>query len=117
MPRLRAARAVSLGGSAAVGGRVVVRSARRVRYGELDLERLSGADGWAYAAMLGRREVGRLAEVRLAEGRWFWSLRLVGVAAEAIPCGYAATRLDALREVAAAWGLTSRLNKPPMAGL
>jgi hypothetical protein len=90
MPRLR--EAISLAG-ALVGGLSWPLQRRR-----LELEELSGDDGWHYAAMHGRKEVGRLAYVPGCDagGDWFWAVRYGA-------SGYAASGEAALAALAKAW--------------
>jgi hypothetical protein len=91
MPRLR--KAISLAGSALVGGFSWPLPRRR-----LGLVELSGDDGWPYAAMHGRKEVGRLAYVPGCDeaGDWFWAVRYGA-------SGYAASREAALAALARSW--------------
>src|SRR5262245_12114335 len=95
MPRLRAAKRVSLGGGAAIGGSWdPVTDAPQAK---LELVKLSGDDGWHWGVLSGRREIGRLAHVRAVGGEWFWSLRWTQLT------GYARTRGDALAALARSW--------------
>src|SRR5262245_66643384 len=81
MPRLRAAKRVSLGGGAAIGGSWdPVADAPRAK---LELVKLSGDDGWHWGVLSGRREIGRLAHVRAVGGEGFWSLRWAQVTGDA----------------------------------
>jgi hypothetical protein len=91
MPRLR--EAISLAGSALVGG-----FSWRLPRRRLELVELSGNDGWHYAAMRGRKEVGRLAYAPGCDagGDWFWAVRYGA-------SGYAASGEAALAELAAAY--------------
>jgi hypothetical protein len=91
MPRLR--EAISLAGSALVGGFSWPLPRRR-----LELVELSGDDGWHYAAMRGRKEVGRLAYAPGCDagGDWFWAVRYGA-------SGYAASGEAALAELATAY--------------
>jgi len=91
MPRLR--EAISLAGSALVGGFSWPLPRRR-----LELVELSGDDGWHYAAMHGRKEVGRLAYAPGCDagGNWFWAVKYG-------PHGYEPTRTKALAALAASY--------------
>ena len=91
MPRLR--EAISWAGSALVGGISWRLPGRR-----LELVELSGDDGWHYAAMHGRKEVGRLAYVPGCDagGDWFWAVRYGA-------SGYAASGEAALAALARNW--------------
>jgi hypothetical protein len=91
MPRLQ--KAISLAGSALVGGFSWLLPRRR-----LELVELSGDEGWPYAAMHGRKEVGRLAYAPGCDagGDWFWAVKYG-------PHGYAPTRAAAIAALAAAW--------------
>jgi hypothetical protein len=91
MPRLR--EAISLAGSALVGGFSWPLPRRR-----LELVELSGDDGWHYAAMHGRKEVGRLAYAPGCDagGDWFWAVKYG-------PHGYEPTGTKALATLAASY--------------
>jgi hypothetical protein len=69
----------------------------------LELVKLSGDDGWHYAAMHGRKEVGRLAHAPGCDagGDWFWAVRYG-------PSGYAGSREAALEALAKSWSRNSR---------
>ena len=92
MPRLR--EAISLAGRALAGGFSWPLLRRR-----LELEALSDGSGYHYAAMDGRREIGRLAYAPGVDpgGDWFWAVRYGA-------SGYAQTRELALASLAKARG-------------
>ena len=94
MPRLRRLRAISLGGSPAVGGRWD--DARLA--GELRVVPLRDGSGWHAGVMVGRREVGRLAHVPGidAGGDWLWAVRFGAT-------GYAASQEEAFSALQRAW--------------
>src|SRR5262245_38153278 len=91
MPRLR--EAISLAGSAVVGSFSWPLLRRR-----LALEGGRDGSGYDYAAMDGRREVGRLAYAPGVNpgGDWFWAVRYGA-------SGYAASRKQALAALARAY--------------
>src|SRR5262245_28921772 len=94
MPRLRAARGISLG-----GGWDSLTDAPRAK---LEMVKLSGDDGWHWGVLDGRKEIGRIAPARAVGGEWFWSLRWTGAT------GYTSTRAAALRALARAWSSALR---------
>ena len=94
MPRLRRRRAISLGGSPAVGGRWDY--ARLAD--ELRVVPLRDGSGWHAGVMVGRREVGRSAHVPGVDagGDWLWAVRFGAT-------GYAVSREEALSALQRAW--------------